>query len=64
MTVTFATHEQGMGCLNCGLAGFVGEEHFPQEPGVWERPCPDCGMRTVWVTEPRERATAEEAPRQ
>jgi hypothetical protein len=38
--VTFATHEQAMACLNCGLAGMTPEDHFPQEPGLWDPPLP------------------------
>ena len=51
----FKTHEQAMACLTCGLAGETPEAHFPQETGLWDRPCPNCGEMTVWVTEPRER---------
>ena len=51
--VSAATHEQGMACLACELAGLTPAEHFPQEPGLWDRPCPRCGERQVWVTEPR-----------
>lgn len=47
------THEQAMACTDCGLAGFVPDEHFPQQPGVWDRPCPKCSG-TVWVTAVRE----------
>lgn len=43
---------QAMACLTCGLAGVTPEDHFPQEPGLWDQPCPDCGAMTVWVTEP------------
>lgn len=47
------THEQAMACLSCFLAGWTPPEHFPQEAGLWSQPCPSCGKRTVWVTEPR-----------
>lgn len=50
--VTHETHEQCMACVDCGLAGYVPPEHFPQVPGVWDQPCPKCGG-TVWVTEVR-----------
>jgi hypothetical protein len=43
---------QAMACLACGLAGYTPAEHFPQEPGPWDRPCPRCGAFMVWVTEP------------
>lgn len=49
------THEQAMACLFCGLAGVVPAEHFPQEAGLWDSECPNCGERSVWVTEVRER---------
>lgn len=55
MKQTFATHEQAMACMGCALAGFTPEAFFPQEPGLWERPCPRCGEFTVWVTEVRSR---------
>lgn len=54
MEMTTDTHEQDMACLECGLAGLTPPDHFPQEPGVWDRPCPRCGG-TVWVGEPRKR---------
>ena len=54
--ITFATHEQAMACLNCGLAGFTPSDYFPQEPGPWDRPCPNCGETRVWVTETRRKA--------
>ncbi len=50
-TVSAETHEQAMACLTCGLAGVTPPEHFPQEPGLWDTPCPQCGAPTVWVTE-------------
>jgi Zn finger protein HypA/HybF involved in hydrogenase expression len=53
--MTFVTHEQAMACMTCALAGFTPESHFPQEPGLWDQPCPKCGAMTVWVTEPRPR---------
>jgi hypothetical protein len=56
----FKTHEQAMGCLSCGRSGWTPESHFPQEPGLWDRPCPNCGQMTVWVTEPRERMARPE----
>lgn len=54
MKMTADTHEQAMGCTKCFLAGFTPPEHFPQTPGLWDRPCPKCGEYAVWVTEPRE----------
>ena len=56
----FKRHEQVMACLSCLLAGFVPEPNFPQEPGLWEHPCPRCGASSVWVTEPRERKEGPE----
>lgn len=53
MNVTAETHEQAMACTNCALAGWTPPEHFPQEPGLWDCPCPRCGVMAVWVTEPR-----------
>jgi predicted RNA-binding Zn-ribbon protein involved in translation (DUF1610 family) len=53
------THEQAMACVTCGLAGMTPDDHFPQEPGLWDSPCPRCGAPTVWVTEPREKANDE-----
>lgn len=58
MKVSYATHEQAMACLTCGLAGETPENHFPQDDGLWDRPCPQCGAMTVWVTEVRERDDA------
>jgi hypothetical protein len=55
VSMNFKTHEQAMACLSCGLAGVTPEKFFPQEPGLWDQPCPQCGAMTVWVTEPRER---------
>lgn len=55
MKIEDATHGQAMACLNCGLAGETPKDHFPQEPGLWDRPCPKCGHTEVWVTEIRER---------
>jgi len=52
---TFATHEQVMACTVCMLSGLVPDEHFPQTPGLWERPCPRCTNRAVWVTQTRPR---------
>ena len=57
--ISFAKYEQAMGCLSCGLAGFTPEAHFPQEPGLWDRPCPKCGEEAVWVTEVTERDAVE-----
>lgn len=54
-TLTFETHEQAMACLNCGLAGYVPEPHFPMESGLWDEGCPGCGAHMVWVTEVRRR---------
>ncbi len=62
MTVRAETHEQAMACLTCGLAGATPPDHFPQEPGLWDRPSPQCGEQTVWVTEPREREPDERNP--
>lgn len=59
MRMTYATHEQAMACLSCGLAGAVPESHFPLEPGLWERPCPRCSAMSVWVTEVRAREEAD-----
>ena len=53
MILSAETHEQAMACLECALAGFTPADHFPQEPGLWDRPCPRCGAMAVWVTEPR-----------
>lgn len=53
MDITAETHEQAMACLTCGLAGTTPADHFPQEPGLWDRPCPQCGEQTVWVTDIR-----------
>lgn len=55
MKITTETHEQAMACLACGLAGSVPESHFPLEPGLWDQPCPQCGMDMVWITEIRVR---------
>jgi hypothetical protein len=52
--ITAETHEQAMACTKCFLSGFVPDEHFPQEPGLWDRPCTRCGEYAVWVTEIRE----------
>ena len=60
MTITTATHTQAMACLNCGLAGETPPDHFPQKAGHWDDPCPNCGERMVWVTEPIEREVAEQ----
>jgi hypothetical protein len=57
--MTPQTHEQAMACLSCGLSGYVPDEHFPQEPGLWDRPCPRCDAMLVWVTEVR--ASGDEA---
>lgn len=59
--MTPETHEQAMVCTACALAGFVPSEHFPQTPGLWDQPCPQCNENAVWVTEvrPRETATGE-----
>ena len=54
-----ATHEQMMACTKCFLAGCVPDEHFPQTPGLWDRPCPKCGENAVWVTAVRTRSVAE-----
>jgi hypothetical protein len=51
--VSFETHEQAMLCVSCSLAGMTPTDHFPQAPGLWDRPCPRCGEESVWVTEPR-----------
>lgn len=53
--ITFEAYEQGMACLSCGLAGETPEYAFPQEPGPWDTPCPQCGAEEVWVTEVRPR---------
>lgn len=58
MNVSAETHEQAMACLTCGLGGVTPDDHFPQKPGLWDRPCPQCGQQTVWVTEVREKAPA------
>jgi hypothetical protein len=50
-----STHEQAMACTACGLAGMTPDDHFPQRPGLWDRPCPKCGEQAVWVTPPREK---------
>lgn len=50
--MTSETHEQAMACLGCGLAGTTPPDFFPQEPGLWDQPCPQCGALMVWVTEP------------
>lgn len=47
--LTFETHEQAMACLNCALAGFVPESHFPLEDGLWDQECPRCGAGMVWI---------------
>ena len=49
-TIAFDTHVQTMACLSCALAGLVPESHFPLEEGLWEQPCPRCGMVMVWIT--------------
>jgi len=54
-SATVATHQQMMACTMCGLAGEVPPEHFPQVPGLWDRPCPRCTNRAVWVTQLRQR---------
>lgn len=51
------THEQAMACTACGLAGWTPDNFFPQEPGLWDSPCPRCGEVAVWVTEPRTKET-------
>lgn len=51
--ITFQTHEQGMACLYCGLAGLTPSTHFPLPTGLWDQPCPLCDSEAVWVTEPR-----------
>jgi predicted RNA-binding Zn-ribbon protein involved in translation (DUF1610 family) len=58
--MTAETHEQAMGCLSCGLAGMTPDEHFPQSPGLWDQPCPQCGEHMVWVAEPREKEAEQE----
>ncbi len=58
--MTPETHEQAMCCTTCALAGYTPASHFPQEPGLWDQPCPRCGALTVWVTEPREKETQPE----
>jgi len=60
MKMTTETHEQAMACLSCGLAGWTPDKHFPQSPGLWDRPCPQCGERTVWITETREKEAEQE----
>ncbi len=62
MTMTALTHEQAMCCFNCALAGFVPPEHFPQVSGLWDRPCPQCGVNAVWVTEPRPLSSTVNGP--
>jgi predicted RNA-binding Zn-ribbon protein involved in translation (DUF1610 family) len=59
MQVTYETHEQAMACLNCGLAGETPEHAFPQDDGLWDQPCPECGEHMVWVTQIRERETSD-----
>jgi hypothetical protein len=49
--VSAVTHFQAMACLACGLAGACPPEHFPQRPGLWDLPCPQCGKFAVWVTQ-------------
>lgn len=63
MKVTPETHSQAMACLACGLAGLTPPDHFPQESGPWDQPCPECGSLAVWVSEPipmEERVTHSE----
>ena len=55
-SMTSDTHEQAMACTSCFLSGYVPPEHFPQTPGLWDRPCPRCSELAVWVTEVRERS--------
>lgn len=63
MQMSSVTHEQAIACLTCGLAGNCPPNYFPQELGLWDRPCPQCGEMTVWVTEPREKdEPGEEEP--
>jgi len=59
--VTHETHEQAMACLSCGLAGLVPPDHFPQEDGLWDLPCPQCGEHKVWVAPFREKAAIQAA---
>jgi predicted RNA-binding Zn-ribbon protein involved in translation (DUF1610 family) len=47
-----------MACMACGLAGMTPPDHFPQEAGLWDQQCPQCGEFMVWVTEPREKEDA------
>lgn len=49
-TITSETHEQAMACLSCGLAGLVPPDHFPLVDGLWDRSCPRCDKKTVWIT--------------
>jgi hypothetical protein len=60
LAISYETHQQGMACFGCGLAGFTPREHFPQEPGVWNRLCPRCNG-VVWVTEVVEKDKARTA---
>lgn len=63
MQMTSVTHEQAMACLTCGLAGRCPPNYFPQEPGLWDQPCPQCGHQAVWITEPSEKnEPGEEEP--
>lgn len=55
MKITSETHEQAMMCTACMLSGFTPPEHFPQNDGLWDNPCPRCGKHAVWVTQPREK---------
>jgi hypothetical protein len=50
--MTSDTHVQSMACLSCGLAGLTPADHFPQDDGLWDQPCPRCEQMMVWVTEP------------
>ncbi len=60
MQIAYGTHEQAMACMTCGLAGETPDYAFPQDPGLWENPCPGCGELSVWVTEIRKREVSEE----
>jgi hypothetical protein len=49
------THQQIMMCLGCLLASEVPDEYFPQQEGLWDRPCPRCEKFLVWVTDAKAR---------
>lgn len=58
--ITHDQNQQSIGCLTCGAAERIakGSPRLPGgkwpawTPGLQSFPCPTCGERTCWATEP------------